>query len=180
MPEKTPYQLSLFTAAAGCVGFCLWRLWEWYRTRSFGLKDIRGPDTEPLSSRPFSHAPPHPVTQVLIHELSFLFFSTGNVDKARQSEAGEMDFLWHEQFGGIMRLKGPFGVRFFGVILHLPGILTRTRRRARACAIVGGPVVGVGYQGLAPHPQWIQLREGALPKGNRAVVQRSRSYVGER
>ena len=52
--ERTPYQLSLFTAATGCVGFFLWRLWEWYRTRSFGLKDIRGPDTEPLSSGSFS------------------------------------------------------------------------------------------------------------------------------
>jgi len=114
--ERTPYQLSLFTAAAGSVGFFLWRLWEWYRARSFGLKDIRGPDTEPLSSGSFSSSG-HSSAQVLIRKFllffSFTFPSTGNVDKARQSEAGELDFLWREQFGGIMRLKGPFGVRSF-------------------------------------------------------------------
>ena len=38
------------------------------------------------------------------------FFSTGNVDQLCLDEAGEMDFLWQEQFGGIMCLKGPFGV----------------------------------------------------------------------
>jgi len=60
---------------------------------------------------------------LLIHKflLSFFtFFSTGNVDKARQSEAGEMDFLWREQFGGIVRLKGPFGVRLRRLILPDP------------------------------------------------------------
>jgi len=29
-----------------------------------------------------------------------------------QSEVGEVDFQWLEQFGGVMRLKGPFGVRY--------------------------------------------------------------------
>ena len=103
--EGTPYQLSLSTAAAGCVGYCLWRLWEWYRTRSFGLKDIRSPDSESLSQGSFSYTF---LIWSLIHKF---FFSTGNVDQLRLDEAGEMDFLWQEQFGGIMRLKGPFGVR---------------------------------------------------------------------
>ena len=105
--EGFPYQLSLFTAGAGCLGFCLWRLREWYRVRAFGLKDIPGPRSESQALGSFSHTPPSyrcsPARRLL----------TGNMRQLYQSEVGELDFRWQEEFGGIMRLKGPFGVRLW-------------------------------------------------------------------
>jgi len=44
--EAFPYHYTLLVAGAGCVGLAAWHLWEWYRVRSFGLKDIPGPGPE--------------------------------------------------------------------------------------------------------------------------------------
>jgi len=41
----------------------------------------------------------------------------GNVRQVYQSKIGGVDLQWLEQFGGIMRLEGPFGVRS-----HLSGV----------------------------------------------------------
>ena len=44
--EESPYRVSLFAAGIGCIGFCIWRLREWYRVHSFGLGYIPGPESE--------------------------------------------------------------------------------------------------------------------------------------
>ena len=118
--EGTPYQLSLFAAGVGCVGYCLSRLREWYRIRSFGLKDIPGSDSESHSLGPFPYV--LLTWSIKYSPASFYFFSAGNIRQPYQSEVGETDFRWQKQFGGIMRLKGPSGVRLWS---YLTGTLAR-------------------------------------------------------
>jgi len=41
----------------------------------------------------------------------YSYTSTGNLRQFFQCQAGEADFKWQEEFGGIVRIKAPFGVR---------------------------------------------------------------------
>jgi len=50
-----------------------------------------------------------------------------------------MDFQWQDQYGGIMRIKGPFGVRSRCYLAD------RHSNTNPTYAIVGGPSVGNGY-----------------------------------
>lgn len=167
--EGISYQSSLFAAGTGCV-YCVWRLWEWYRARSSGLKDIPGPDPE---SRSLGQFPPRLPHMVGYSPTAFPFMS-GNMRQLFQSEVGEMDFQWQEQYGGIMRIKGPFGVRFRRYLTDRYTDTNPTCGRV----IVGGPFVGGRHQGCASYPPGIQLGAGSRPEGNRTVAQRSRNSVG--
>ena len=91
-----------------------------------------------------------------------------------QSEVGEMGFQWQEQYGGIMRIKGPFGVRLRYYLTDRNSYTNSTC----GCMAVGGPFVGDGHQGYASYPPGIQLGEGPRPKGNRTIAQRPRNSVG--
>ena len=157
-------QWSLFAAGVSCL-YCVWRLREWHKTRSSGLKDIPGPDSESCSMGSFSYTLPMCLP-------THRFFSIGNMRQLFQSEVGEMDFQWQEQYGGIMRIKGPFGVssRCYLIDWHCNTDLI--------CAIVGGPSVGGRYQGCASYPSGIQLGERSRPKGTRTVGHWSRNPVG--
>ena len=42
---------------------------------------------------------------------SYSYASTGNLRQFFQCQAGEADFKWQEEFGGIVRIRAPFGVR---------------------------------------------------------------------
>lgn len=99
---------------------------------------------------------------------------SGNMRQLFQSEVGEMDFQWQEQYGGIVRVKGPFGV---SPRRHLTDWYSDANS-IYGCMIAGGPFVGGGHQGCASYPPRIQLGEGARPEGNRTVAQRSRNPVG--
>lgn len=35
---------------------------------------------------------------------------TGNLAELHQKQAGEADFRYQDEFGGVARIKGPFGV----------------------------------------------------------------------
>lgn len=106
--EESPLRLSLFAAGIGCFGLCIWRLREWYRVQSFGLGYIPGPDSESHTLGSFARTSPPPPTRLLTRGSA----SIGNTRQLFQSDVGVMDFQWQEEFGGITRLKGPFGVRF--------------------------------------------------------------------
>ena len=56
--EESPLRLSLFAAGIGCFGLCIWRLREWYRVQSFGLRYIPGPDSESRTLGSFAHTSP--------------------------------------------------------------------------------------------------------------------------
>ena len=46
----------------------------------------------------------------MVLHLTFCFVDTGHMAEFFQTESGYVDLKWQKEFGGIVRMKGPFGV----------------------------------------------------------------------